>query len=552
MENDYIYGQQMNNFNNNMIDDDMNNYDDCVQYDECSPYDPCNPFGEDNCIENEYINDNQMFLNNKENIELKKQIKELNQKLFEKNKELEENRRKNDDQLIKINKTFDNHINEYQRLVNNYSNLKNELNIAKNEIKNKNQIIFNLQNNRNANNINSDDQNLILFINQKLKNMFLEFFEEENNENENENKNIFNEDEYLNLDTNNQLQLLIKNIDIFSNELNEYKNNNYNEIIQLRNLLQSNNNNNTKNNGNNNNVQQFYLKYINLMNNFINSLSNNIGTFPNYSLEDDNNKKYNDILLTSRILTDYIISTQNTNNNIPTNENNMNMYNEELNKRLKEMSELLVKSNEYLNKSRQDYNELKQKYNELEKKYNLNIKDISSIDNNNNNNNKDNDYSKLVNELNNKNQQIKSLEHMIARLTNRTNNNNNTSNFISKSMLNDTSYCGKIVNKKIYNEIKNNTNQSSLYFNNNKFVRDEKNENNLRLFLNKYTNGEYDRKIKDNENNNDANIINIKDEIENLNKGLSNEIDDDDIENNYNEEEEERKYLMEGKINNDN
>ena len=138
---------------------------------------------------------------------------------------------------------------------------------------------------------------------------------------------------------------------------------------------------------------------------------------------------------------------------------------------------------------------------------------------------------------------------MITRLTNRTNNNNNTSNFISKSMLNDSSYCGKIINKKIYNEIKNNTNQSSLYFKNNNFIRDEKNENNLRLFLNKYTNGEYDRKINDNENNN-VNVINIKDEIENLNKGISNELDD--IENNYNEEEEERKYLMEGKINNDN
>jgi hypothetical protein len=61
MENDYIYGQQMNNINNNMIDDDMNNYDDCVQYDECSPYDPCNPCGEENCIENEYINDIKCF-----------------------------------------------------------------------------------------------------------------------------------------------------------------------------------------------------------------------------------------------------------------------------------------------------------------------------------------------------------------------------------------------------------------------------------------------------------------------------------------------------------
>ena len=43
-----------------------------------------------------------------------------------------------------------------------------------------------------------------------------------------------------------------------------------------------------------------------------------------------------------------------------------------------------------------------------------------------------------------------------------------------------------------------------------------------------------------------------KDEIENLNRGISNELSYDEIDNeqNYNEEEEERKYQMEGKINN--
>ena len=146
---------------------------------------------------------------------------------------------------------------------------------------------------------------------------------------------------------------------------------------------------------------------------------------------------------------------------------------------------------------------------------------------------------------------------MITRLTNRA-NKNNTSNIInmtSKSMLNDSSYYGKIINKKLYNEIKNNQNKSSFYLNNNnRFIKDEKNENNLKIFLNKYTNGEYSNKKNENKNMNNKFIINLKDEIENenLNKGISNVLSDDEIENeqNYNEEEEERKYQMEGKISN--
>ena len=136
---------------------------------------------------------------------------------------------------------------------------------------------------------------------------------------------------------------------------------------------------------------------------------------------------------------------------------------------------------------------------------------------------------------------------MLARFTRKRNNNsNNIINLTSKSMLNDSSYYGKIINKKIYNEIKNNQNKTSFYLTDNKFIKDEKNENNLKNFLDKYTNGEYGNTAKINENNNKA-VFNIKDEIENLN----NEISDDEIENEhtYNEEEEERKYQMEGKIN---
>jgi hypothetical protein len=524
------------------IKDENNDYDyNCEQFNEYDEYNEECEQNNDINDENEYNNDNLYLLKDQENIQLKNKIEELNNLLFQKNKELEEIRIKNDNQLIKINKTFDKHINEYQRLVQNYSNLQKEL-------KNKNQIINNLQNNlRNNDDFNNnglEDKNLILLINQKLKNIYQNVFKE---------SNIFNENEYNNKNINEQIQILVKNIDYLSNKLMVFKNNNNNEILKLKNILK-------ERGGCNNSVDpKFYINFINIMNEFYNSIPNNMDPFnnlPNYSIKDNSDKIYKDILITIKTMTNYILSITNDKNefNSYNNPNNMNnKYNEELNKRLKEMSELLIKSNEYLNKSRQENNELKQRYNELEKRHNLTIKDISSIDNN-----KDRETDRLINELNKKNQQIKSLEHMISRLTKR-NNKNNTSNIInmnSKSMLNDSSYYGKIINKKTYNEIKNIQNQSSFYLNNNKFVKDAKNETNLKNFLDKYTNGEYGNisKIKDNKNNESNKfIINLKDEIENyekLNKAMSDSEDEIDKENNYNEEEEERKYQMEGKIHN--
>ena len=538
-----MYGPPMDE----KIIDDMDNFDyNCDQYNQYNQYDLCEP---EKNIKNEYNNDNNdntMLLRDKEIMELKSKIVELNKLLIQKNNELKENRIKNDNQLIKINKTFDNHINEYQRLVQNYSSMQQELTNLQKEIKNKNQIIMQLQNNKN-NIINEQDTNLILAINKKIKNIYQIFFDKGNN--------IFNEHIFLKSDKDNQIKLLMRNIDMFSQELISYKNKDYNYNKKYRNNLQNNNFNN-----NTNNIDpQFYLKFIDIIKTFCNNLSNNINNFnnlPNYSIKDKNDKKYKDILITIKALTDYIISNENNVNNFNTN-NNINNNNQyiELKKRLNEMSDLLVKSNEYLNKSRQDNYELKQKYYELEKKYNLNIKDISSIDNNNKDKEKDN--YKLLNELNNKNQQIKSLEHMITRLTDKR-NNTNTSNTIynnNRSMLTDTSYYGKIVNKKLYNEIKSQNQSKNSFYLNNKFIKDEKNEKSLRNFLDKYTNGEYGNASKINETNNSNGkvIINLKDEIENLNKGITNELSyDDEIDNyqNYNEEEEDlKKSQIEGNNN---
>ena len=369
-------------------------------------------------------------------------------------------------------------------------------------------------------------------LNQKIKNIYNNFFEKGNN--------IFNEEIFLNLDKNNQINILLRNIDIFSQELLNYKNNYFK------------NKNNIQNNyiSNNEIDPQFYFKFIDLMNNFLNNLpNNNLNNIPIYSIKDKSDKKYNDILITIRILIDYIISNQNNNNNFASYNSSNDKINGELNKRLNEMSNLLVKSNEYLNKSRQENNELKKKYLDLEKKYNLSCRD--NLDREKNNTIKEKNNELLINELADKNKQIKSLEHMITRLTQKSNNNNYNMN--NKSSLTDTSYCGKIINKKIYNEIKNQS-KNSFYLTNNNFIRDEKSELNLKNFLDKYTNGEYGNSSNYNENsNNNKVIINLKDEIENLNRGISNELssyDEIDNEHNYNEEEEERKYQMEGKVNN--
>ena len=113
---------------------------------------------------------------------------------------------------------------------------------------------------------------------------------------------------------------------------------------------------------------------------------------------------------------------------------------------------------------------------------------------------------------------------------------------------------GKIMKKKEFNEMKKKLNKSSFYLNDkNRFIKDEQIEKNLNMFLNKYTNGEYENKFKNLEkskNANDFGIINLREEIEKYEKEFEISKSDDEIEkeNNYNEEEEERKFQMEGKI----
>ena len=96
------------------------------------------------------------------------------------------------------------------------------------------------------------------------------------------------------------------------------------EIINLRNLAESNNNTmNIK--------DQFYLKIFDILKYFCNMMpnyANNIGKFPNFSLNDDNNIKYQNIINIIKMLTNFIISNNKNKNNI--NEENQNSnYNED-------------------------------------------------------------------------------------------------------------------------------------------------------------------------------------------------------------------------------
>ena len=467
-----------NHINDNMLEE-MNNVDseEDNQYNQYEPYDQ---YDQENDFQEQYFNDNNYAINN-ENMLLKNKFEELTKIINQKDLE----------------------IIKYRKMIQNFSSLKNELNKLKqkylsslDEIKIKNKLIDNLKNN--ANNINIDknndqNENNIPFIIQQIKNIEKDILEE-NLEDEIENNDI--------MDT----------LNSFYQKLNDYKNKNMSEIVKLRNQVNINNNNNSNLNANITIKDQYYLKIIDIIKNLCNNFPKNeeIGKFPIFSLNDDNEKKNKNIAITIKILSDYILSNyknssseniiNNTYSNSLTNENfNSNKINEELNKRLKEMSEILVKSNENLSKARKDNIELKQKINQLEFKYN------STKDNINNDNNiRNKEFEQLKDELNKKNKQIKSLEERITKLTNFQNKKDNKNS----------------------NNINKNINKESLYFKDNNFEKDEKNEQILKIFLDKFTDGEYgnNKIILEKKRNEDIKINDINEEIEKLDRRINKEL----------------------------
>ena len=109
------------------------------------------------------------------------------------------------------------------------------------------------------------------------------------------------------------------------------------------------------------------------------------------------------------------------------------------------------------------------------------------------------------------NQQIKSLENIISKLTSNIKDNNNLNNSnLNQTNNTNSSFQGKIVNKKTYNLIKQNNATNNNNMNNNmnifsnknfnsnelsdKFLKNEQKEKKLCAFLDKYTNGEFSDK----------------------------------------------------------
>ena len=483
-----------NDYENDEIDEENNELNDDNNNNEIEEEENDDNFNNENQLyqninnNNEFQNfdENDLYAVNMDNIRLKNNIQKLKQLLIMKNKEINNLKMNFSNQMQLMNQQ----LNKYKIMANNYSNIQKEMNLSKQkylkEIKNKNNIIYNLQkgaNIKDINNLNLDEnQNseFLYTIAQQIKSIQQDILEEPDSD-------IISQEDYQKLDKEQQIQFLLNDINEFYKKLTKYKNNNMREIVRLRNIIDSSESNQKKSD------EKYYNDIINLMKKLI---TNNIIEIklPEYSLDDNDEKRKNNIINTIRILTEFIINKK----------NNTYKKDDELIKRLNEMSELLTKNIENLKLANSENNELRLKNNKLKEEYN------SLMTKN------EQDKKKLMNDLNKKNQQIKSLEHLNTRLSNQLNEN-------------------KIDDKKKYGKINKAKNKEKkdekLNLNKGLFNKDEKSEKNLEMFLNKFTEGEYGNFLKNNNgkvndiDNENINLENLKDEIEQFNQKINKELD---------------------------
>ena len=484
-----------NDYENDEIDEENNEFNDDNNNNEIEEEEENDDnFNNENQLyqninnNNEFQNfdENDLYAVNMDNIRLKNNIQKLKQLLIMKNKEINNLKMNFSNQMQLMNQQ----LNKYKIMANNYSNIQKEMNLTKQkylkEIKNKNNIIYNLQkgaNIKNINNLNLDEnQNseFLYTIAQQIKSIQQDILEEPDSD-------IISQEDYQKLDKEQQIQFLLNDINELFKKLTKYKNNNMREIVRLRNIIDSNESNQKKSD------EKYYNDIINLMKKLI---TNNIIEIklPEYSLDDNDEERKNNIINTIRILTEFIINKK----------NNTYKKDDELIKRLNEMSELLTKNIENLKLANSENNELRLKNNKLKEEYN------SLMTKN------EQDKKKLMNDLNKKNQQIKSLEHLNTRLSNQLNDN-------------------KIDDKKKYGKINKAKNKEKkdgkINLNKGLFNKDEKSEKNLEMFLNKFTEGEYGNFLKNNNgkvndiDNENINLENLKDEIEQFNQKINKELD---------------------------
>ena len=472
---------EMNNFNQN--------FDNEINYDE-------NIFNNQVEQENQNFDENDLYTLNMDNIRLKNKIQNLNTILQQKNGEINNLKIYYSKQIQLLNQN----LIKYKKMEQNYMNLQNEINLTKQkylkEIKNKNNIIYNLQKGVDIKDIKlsnltleeSQNSDFIFALFQQIKTIEQEILEESDSD-------LLNQDYFQKLNNEQQIQYILKEINILSQKLIEYKNNNMKEIVRLRKLIDSNDSKQKSI------KDQYYLNIIDLKKNLTNNNINDI-KFPEYSLNDKDETRKNNIYNTIKILVEYIINSKKNNEN--------NNKDEELNKRLKEMSELLSKNNQNLSISTKNNNELKLKYTELKEQYDSLLKKNEE------------DKKKFMNDLSKKNQQIKSLEHINTKLSSQINENK----IGEKKNLNNKKPAqkyGKISKNK--NIKKNQINiEAKLNSGNGLFNKDEKSEKNLEKFLNRFTNGEYETFIK-NKNNENIDLDNLKEEIDKFNKKINKDLD---------------------------
>ena len=465
---------EINDINNDEYDGNFNE-----DYNEYNQEDQDNDF--DN--ENQNFNENDLYDMNMENIKLKDQMQKI---LIQKNNE-----------MINMDLNYKNKIMQMNQALNKYKAMAQNYNKLQKEILSKNKIISELQQGNNDNNNISfnDNSNIIFTINKKIKAIQQDILEEPDSD-------FINQEEYQKIPQENQIKMLFNDMNILSQKLIEYKNNNMKEIIHLRNLLDS----TDINQKNAKDIKdQFYLKFIDLIKNLPKNNINNI-KFPNYSINDNDEIRKNNIINSIQALIDHII-----NNNMNMNINNKNM-DQELSKRLKEMSELLNKNNQNLSLSTKNYNEIKIKYNELKKEYDAFV------------NQSDLDKKKLINDLNKKNQEIKSLEHINTKLSNQI--NENKINEESKNNKKPALKYGRIKNK--INKKNKEENIGNINLNEEKFIKDKIMEKTLEKFLNKYSNGEYDNYIKDiKDKKENIDLDNLKNDIEKFNIKINKDLEDE-------------------------
>ena len=473
---------------NNEFNDDNNNNNEIEEEENDDNFNNENQLYQNINNNNEFQNfdENDLYAVNMDNIRLKNNIQKLKQLLIMKNKEINNLKMNFSNQMQLMNQQ----LNKYKIMANNYSNIQKEMNLSKQkylkEIKNKNNIIYNLQkgaNIKDINNLNLDEnQNseFLFTITQQIKSIQQDILEEPDSD-------IISQEDYQKLDKEQQIQFLLNDINEFYKKLTKYKNNNMREIVRLRNIIDSSESNQKKSD------EKYYNDIINLMKKLI---TNNIIEIklPEYSLDDNDEKRKNNIINTIRILTEFIINKK----------NNTYKKDDELIKRLNEMSELLTKNIKNLKLANSENNELRLKNNKLKEEYNALMTKNEQ------------DKKKLMNDLNKKNQQIKSLEHLNTRLSNQLNEN-------------------KIDDKKKYGKINKAKNKEKkdekLNLNKGLFNKDEKSEKNLEMFLNKFTEGEYGNFLKNNNgkvndiDNENINLENLKDEIEQFNQKINKELD---------------------------